>query len=105
MSQSSDEKVFIQVEPRSPGASMSAQADSGPLREFTTEELGKIGDQIRKFSREIGKQFKRDELTPSEFEVEFGVGVGLEGGLPFIAKGTVETNFKVTATWDWRRAK
>jgi threonine dehydrogenase-like Zn-dependent dehydrogenase len=65
---------------------------------LTAAQLDAIGRQITTIPKAITARLKEDELTPKEFSIQFGIGIEVEGGLPFVAKGTVETNFKITAT-------
>jgi hypothetical protein len=97
-----EERILIQVEPRAPGEALTPQSADGKLRELTAAQIDAIGRQITTISKAITDRLKKDELTPKEFSIEFGIGIEVEGGVPFVAKGTVETNFKITATWDWK---
>ena len=36
---------------------------------------------------------------PDEFEIEFGVKLAGEAGIPLVSKGSAECNFKVKAKW------
>jgi hypothetical protein len=47
----------------------------------------------RKMSFELAK------VRPDEVTVEFGLTLGGEAGVPFVAKGTAEASFKISATW------
>ena len=38
-------------------------------------------------------------LSPESVTLEFGVQLGGEAGVPFITKGTVQANVKVTVVW------
>jgi hypothetical protein len=38
-------------------------------------------------------------VKPDEITVEFGLALGGEASVPFVAKGTAEAAFKVSATW------
>lgn len=39
-------------------------------------------------------------MQPDSFELEFGVTLAGEAGLPLVTKGTAECTFKVTAKWE-----
>jgi hypothetical protein len=39
---------------------------------------------------------------PDSLEVEFGISLAGEAGVPLVTKGTAECTFKVTAKWDTR---
>lgn len=50
---------------------------------------------------DIGRSAMRAarSLAPSSFGMEFGIEVGGEAGIPFLAKGTATANFVVTLEW------
>lgn len=37
--------------------------------------------------------------SPKELQLEFGLTLGGEAGIPFVSKGTAEATFTITATW------
>ena len=39
-------------------------------------------------------------MKPQSFELEFGVTLAGEAGVPLVTKGTAECTFKVTAKWE-----
>ncbi len=69
-------------------------------------------DIVRKVAKELGEQLEplsavadtiRNALiaanNPSEIEVEFGLELGGEGGIPMIMEGSAKANFKITLKW------
>ena len=38
--------------------------------------------------------------SPGKVELEFGVELGGEAGIPLVTKGTAKANFKVVLTWE-----
>lgn len=98
-----EESIVIQVEPQIAG--LRPQTKTGAFAEITEEHLAKVQQLIERVSRHLAGTIKHDELTPKELEVEFGVGFKGDARIPFLAKAGVETNFKVTARWDWREGK
>jgi hypothetical protein len=40
------------------------------------------------------------EVKPDEFEIEFGMTLAGEVGIPMVSKGSAECEFKVKAKWD-----
>jgi len=40
-----------------------------------------------------------EAIKPNKVEVTFGVKLGGEAGVPFVAKGTAEANVAITLTW------
>jgi hypothetical protein len=92
-------EFLIQIEPNVDG--MTPQADGAGFATITDERLREIGDEIHRMATGLVNSIKRDKLSPKQLSVEFGIGIKGEGGVPFFAKGSIETNFKVTAVWDW----
>jgi len=59
--------------------------------------LGAVVDEVgRTFLARIEQMAKK----PSSVGLEFGVDVGGEVGVPFITKGTMGANFKISVTWE-----
>jgi hypothetical protein len=92
-------EFLIQVEPDVDG--VEPQAETRGFTEISEQRLKEIGEDIHRMATLLISSIKPDKLTPKELELEFGVGLKGEGGIPFFAKGSVETNFKVRAKWDW----
>lgn len=98
---------------------MSEQSPSGILVQVNAQLVGAVmplsgGDDFVSLTPEVAEklrscvQYLGDTLhtavsammtKPSEFEMEFGISLGAEAGLPFITKGTAGTNFKVKVKW------
>jgi len=96
-------EFLIQIEPEVEG--VEPQADRGGFTGVSEERLQQIGTEIHRMAQVLVGAIKPDELSPKELSVEFGIGLKGEGGVPFFAKGSVETNFTVRATWDWGERK
>jgi len=90
---------LIQIEPQVDG--MDPQSASEGFAQISEERLKEIGTEIHRMATLLISAITPDKLTPKELEIEFGIGIKGEGGVPFFAKGSVETNFKVKAKWDW----
>jgi len=45
---------------------------------------------------------ERDDSSLKSIELEFGLQIGGEAGIPFITKGTIESNINVTVTWEFK---
>lgn len=61
-----------------------------------------IGEPILAVCRSMHQKAYKgmgDEIKPAQFEVEFGLSLGGEMGVPFIAKAQGEAQFKIRATW------
>jgi hypothetical protein len=94
---------LIQIEPVVD--QMTPQADTSGFTKVSEERLKEIGTEIQRMATLLVSSIKPDKLTPKELEIEFGIGIKGEGGIPFFAKGSVETNFAVRAKWDWSEKK
>jgi len=92
-------EFLIQIEPEVDG--VNPQSDREGFAKISEERLKEIGAEIHRMATLLISAIKPDALTPKELEIEFGIGIKGEGGIPFFAKGSVETNFTVKATWDW----
>lgn len=95
--------LVVQVEPNAAG--VNPQAKSTAFAEIKTEQLDKVRELIERVSRHLAAQIKQDELSPEELTIEFGVGLKGDASIPFLAKAGIETNFKVTAKWNWSEGK
>jgi hypothetical protein len=96
-------EFLIQIEPDVDR--VDPQADRTGFAQVTEERLREIGTEIHRMATQLIATIKPDKLSPKELEIEFGIGLKGEGGIPFFAKGSVETNFTVKATWDWSVGK
>jgi hypothetical protein len=65
------------------------------------EGVSEVGKVIAQSSREVLDAMRDGlgELVPDEIELEFGVSIRGESGLPVIAKASGEANFKVRVCW------
>ena len=74
-------------------------------------ELAGVDDQIRKLA-DFGESLTATcvalhgamtkatkNIKPDEMQLEFGLKLGGEAGVPFVAKGKAEANFAVRLTW------
>jgi hypothetical protein len=56
-----------------------------------------VADVCRTLHRAIVESLK--DARPASLELEFGVTLAGEAGVPLVTKGTAECSFKVTAKW------
>jgi hypothetical protein len=94
---------LIQIEPEVDD--LRPQADTRGFTNVSEERLRQIGADIHRMATQLIGSIQPDKLSPKELEIEFGIGLKGEGGVPFFAKGSVETNFTIKAKWDWSRGK
>lgn len=96
--------VYIQVEPDFPAAEV-----EGPKQAAGTVKVEDLASRLEVAGEAAAAtcavlysridQSLKTSLRPAEISLEFGISLGGEAGIPFVAKGTVEASFKVTATW------
>lgn len=84
------------------------QSVTGPVRleaspekfiDATRDTLNGISQLVEEsctaFVNKIGKLADR----PNEIGIEFGVDVSAEAGIPFVTKGSLGANFKISLKW------
>jgi hypothetical protein len=63
------------------------------------EKIGQVCSRLQtKALQTIG------DTKPKSLEIEFGITLAGEAGIPFVTAGSVETSFTVKATWDFAAA-
>jgi Trypsin-co-occurring domain 1 len=67
----------------------------------TQETLRGIADIIEESCAAFVERLNTMNAKPKECAIEFGVNAGGEAGVPFVAKGTLGANFKVSLKWSW----
>jgi hypothetical protein len=101
------QSIYVQINPDVVFETPKAAADDAGGAEGVLEPrvlLAKLDDISDTISATC-KSLQRKIITglkgswPSEMSIEFGVTLGGEAGIPFVTNGSVETAFKVTATW------
>jgi len=73
--------------------------------EATKGVMEDVARVVRATTESFFEHVKQLDARPSECAIEFGVNVGGEAGVPFVTKGTVGANFKVTLRWQWSDRK
>jgi hypothetical protein len=89
---------LIQVEGVS-GGSVTPQTNVEDFIKGSKEHLHNIANIIEMASDSFIEKVQKSKNSPSDISVEFGVNVGGETGVPFVTKGSVGANFKVTVSW------
>lgn len=90
-------KIMIQVSQNS--GPVQAESHTSDLVEATQQTLVDIRDLIKDSWSSIVAEIGEGVNAPKEVTIEFGVGVGAEGSIPFIAKGSLNANFNVSILW------
>ena len=91
-------QFFIQVAPE-PGGALSPQSAADGVVVATPERLQGISQAIRDTSEALTATLEKLVRRPDELEIEFGVSIGGEAGVPFVSTGKVDANFTVTVRW------
>jgi hypothetical protein len=65
----------------------------------TRERLQAVGQAAADAAGPLLEQFTNAIVKPTELALEFGLNVGGEAGVPFVTKGSIGANFKVTLKW------
>lgn len=100
------ERIVVDDE-GNPRYAVEVVSDVSPLRGIsdtaatTARGVADVGDVIAASSKEILEAMKAGlgELVPDEVELEFGVSLRGELGLPIIAKASGEATFTVRVCW------
>lgn len=82
-----------------PNSSITPQASVQDFIKGSKEQFEKITGVIELAGQAIVDKVSQIASKPAECSIEFGINVGGEAGIPFVTKGTVGANFKVTITW------
>jgi hypothetical protein len=105
VSTTENEPVFyIQVSNEIQGAVV-PQANAREFIQATKERLEQIAASVRSAAQTLATAVTSLPVKPQEFGLEFGLSLGGEAGIPYVTKGTVDTNFKVTITWKGNEAR
>jgi Trypsin-co-occurring domain 1 len=101
-----NQRLYIEVTEAGPPAPPAGPTTAGPT---AAEQLKRIesageaaGEACVAFYHKLTPAMSK--AKPDEVTVEFGLTLGGEAGIPFVAKGTVEASFKVSATWKFNDA-
>jgi len=100
------EKIILDKDGK-PWYSVEVTSDPNPLRgavenvASAATSISNVGDIIAQSSRDILESMKQGlgESTPDEVELEFGVSLKGDFGIPIIAKASGEATFKVRIAW------
>jgi hypothetical protein len=94
--------LYIEVEPTARLPEEEAPQDVAPAELLS--KLDAVGEAAGEACLALYDKM-HDRLSESaalsEVSVEFGITLGGEAGIPFVAKGTAEATFQVTATWNF----
>jgi hypothetical protein len=89
--------VFIKISQNS--GAVRAESTSEDFTKATQEKLREVSELVKTSWGSMVKDISSMPGAPSEIALEFGIDVGAEGSVPFIAKASIGANFKVSITW------
>jgi hypothetical protein len=87
------EALFFEMEGRE---DKELRAGVGALVNKSRETLESILSSVRPFAIAVRRSL--EDVSPDEIEFEFGVRLGIEGGLLFV-KNATEGSFRITIKW------
>ena len=90
--------IRIQVREIPVGGS-SPQSVQETFKDLTAEQLQAVGATVGQVQAWLFAKMATAVHKPSSFSIEFGIDVGGEAGIPFVTKGSVRANFKVSMEW------
>lgn len=98
---SNDEEILVEVEE---GGRVTRGGKRGLLTDTAREyvgDFGRVGEYIMNICAEVYKKYEAasTSVRPGQIEIEFGIKIGGETGIPFVSKGAAEATIKVTAKW------
>jgi hypothetical protein len=90
-------EIYVQI-----NAESGAVVPQGVTEDFvraTEDKMRQVSQLIKNGCKDLVSDISGMARPPAEIKIEFGVDVGTEGGVPFITKGSISANFKVSAIW------
>jgi hypothetical protein len=97
MSEEQSPVIYVKVNPQS-----SAVSPQGAVEDFsraTEQKLKEVAQLIKTSLQGLVEDISSVGIPPAEIGLEFGIDVGAEGGVPFVTKGSIGANFKVSVKW------
>lgn len=99
-----DPAVTFKIEIAPPaGGGVRPEGAVDRFMDATQDTFKSIGDLIESSCAAFVNQIENMTEKPKECAIEFGVNAGGEAGVPFVTKGTIAANFKVTLKWTWEK--
>jgi hypothetical protein len=90
--------IYVQLD-RNVSGQVKPQADAARFARLTRAQLEQIADAARETGRALLARLRDVDTVPSKVKLEFGLSAGGEAGIPFVTKGTLEAQFKVSLEW------
>ncbi|MDB5679164.1 CU044_2847 family protein [Sphingomonas bacterium] len=90
---------YVQVDPQTRGFAL--EGNSERFVEATQQTLQNVVGVVKDSCEAFIQKIEGLPSKPKELALEFGVDVSGEAGIPFVTKGSIGANFKITLTWKW----
>jgi hypothetical protein len=93
--------ILVEVEDIDLQLPAPAEGETLALGDGVVEKVADLRDQITSTCVAVYQSMRSASaaVKPDEVSVEFGVKLGGEAGVPFVAKGTAEASLSITLTW------
>jgi hypothetical protein len=66
---------------------------------LTADQLKAVGSVVGQVQAWLFEKVAATIEKPSSFSIEFGIDVEGHAGIPFVTKGSIGANFKVSMEW------
>ena len=90
-------EILIQVYPQT--GPVVPQGATEDFVRATQDKLKEVSQLVQTCWEDMVSEISSMSSPPAEIGLEFGIDVGAEGGVPFITKGSIGANFKVSIIW------
>ena len=101
MNDSKETLFMIEIEPT--GGAVRPEMAPEKFMNATRETLNQVAAVVENSCAAFIARIADLEAKPSEIGIEFGVDAGGEAGIPFVTKGSVGANFKISLIWTWTK--
>ena len=101
-------EIYIQYDEDEISGGLEAIADENISDDERTKKFKEgLENNIKNYSSMVMDAVKngvnkKDDQNLKSIELEFGLQIGGEAGIPFITKGTVQSNITVKVAWEFK---
>jgi hypothetical protein len=94
--------IYVEITPSPPDVIGGANEGFAGGTDDLLERLDGLGDKVGVICSRLQTKAldAMHGVAPDTFEIEFGVTLSGEAGIPLVTKGSAECNFVVKATWN-----
>ena len=93
--------LFVQVTTLPVG--VQPQTVEGTLKKIGRKELEAVGYVVDEIQNWLLEKISSLAQKPTKVALEFGIDVEGEAGVPFVTKGSIGANFKISMEWELRK--